>query len=438
MSAQHVLQRVRTAVRQHTPVVETEARSAAVETSRDGWRRALQLGMVAYVVSRICAVAGAAVVAAQVRVTDNVQRVEDATNGVTSTDPPLPGGVRLIMNVFTSWDGRWYLEIARSGYPRKVPPNITFDQLEARTAFFPVFPGIVRIVDKVLPGGDTIAALFVNFVLGAVAVYLVGLLARGWFGDKVAGRAMVLMAVFPASVVLTMAYSEATLLVLAAGCLLALDRRHWVLAGTLAAVATATRPNGVAVCAACAVASLIAILQRREWRSLIAPVLSPLGFLAFQVWIGIHAGESGVWSRVQREAWDEGTSFGATAIKRTFNAFRHPVQSPTDTVTALSVVALVALGLTMWRKRPPLSAVAFTVVVVALMVLPSTVTARPRFVYTAFPLIICCAAWWEMSPRLNRWLRGDPDGHAWALFVGLNCAGLAALTALYGVYGVIP
>ena len=68
----------------------------------------------------------------------------------------------------------------------------------------------------------------------------------------------------------------------------------------------------------------------------------------------------------------------------------------------------------------------------------STVTARPRFLYTAFPLVLCFAAWWENSAWLQRALRGDRDGNAWALFVGLNCAGLAALTALYGVYGVIP
>ena len=168
--------------------------------------------------------------------------------------PPLPGGLRLITNVFTSWDGRWYLEIVRHGYPRSVPPDITFNQLEARAAFFPLFPTLVRFVDPVIPGGDTIAALFVNLVLGAVVIWLVGLLARGWWGDRVAGRAMVLMSVFPASVVLTMAYSETILLALAAGCLLALDRRRWLLAGTLAAFATAARPNGVALCAACAVA----------------------------------------------------------------------------------------------------------------------------------------------------------------------------------------
>jgi hypothetical protein len=398
----------------------------------------VRLGLIAYVVSRICAVAGAAVVAAQVRVADNVARTEALLNGEVYDKPPLPGGARLITNVFTSWDGRWYLEIVRTGYPRHVPPNITFDQLEARAAFFPLFPSVVRIVDPVIPGGDTIAALLVNLLLGGVAIVLAGWLARSWWGDKVAGRAMVLMAVFPASVVLTMAYSEALLLALAAGCLLALDRRRWLLAGVLAALGTAARPNGVALCAACAIAAAIAIYRHREWRSLIAPALSPIGFLGFQLWIGWHAGERGVWARVQREAWEEGTSFGLTALRRSWSAFRHPLSSPTDIVTAFSVLTMLVLLVTMWRRRPTMPAMAYTAMVLVLMLAPSTVTARPRFLYTAFPLLLCFAAWWENSSWLQRVLHGDRDGNAWALFVGLNCAGLAALTALYGVYGVIP
>ena len=167
-------------------------------------------------------------------------------------------------------------------------------------------------------------------------------------------------------------------------------------------------------------------------------MLSPIGFLAFQVWIGIHAGERGVWARVQREAWDEGTSFGFTALRRSWDAIRHPMSSPTDLVTALSFFAMLGLLATMWRRRPTWPAVAYTAVVLAMMLVPSTVTARPRFLYTAFPLVLCFAAWWESSAWLKRVLKGDPDGHGWALFVGVNCAGLAALTALYGVYGVIP
>ena len=145
--------------------------------------------------------------------------------------------------MLTSWDGRWYLEIVRGGYPTSIPADITYFQLEARAAFFPVYPWIVRAVDVVLPGGDTLAALFTNFVLGAISVVLVGLLARQFYSVGVAARSMTLYAIFPGSFVLSFAYAEATFIVLAALCLLLLVEERWLLAGVVAAVATGTRPE---------------------------------------------------------------------------------------------------------------------------------------------------------------------------------------------------
>ena len=71
-------------------------------------------------------------------------------------------------------------------------------------------------INKVVPGGDVVAALGLNLVLGAVFVLLVGLMTRRLFGNKVASRAMVLTALFPGSFVLSFAYSEAIMLVLVA------------------------------------------------------------------------------------------------------------------------------------------------------------------------------------------------------------------------------
>ena len=79
-----------------------------------------------------------------------------------------------------------------------------------------------------------------------------------------------------------------------------IDER-WLLAGVAAGLATATRPNGIALFAACAVAAAIAIHRRRDWLSLIAPLLAPVGFISFQLFLPGHTGESWPWFRVQRE-----------------------------------------------------------------------------------------------------------------------------------------
>lgn len=380
------------------------------------WNQAVLIGVAAFIVSRLCMLVGAGVRAAQITV-DAAEDLEPS--------PGSPAG--LVSGVFTQWDGRWYMEIVRNGYPRSIPPDVTFFQDEARAAFFPLYPSLVRAVDIVLPGGDTLAALSINVVLGVIGMILVGHLARRLYDNNVAERAMVLFAVFPGSFVLSYAYAEALLIVLAALCLWFLMDERWLLAGVTAALATATRPNGIALCAACAVAAFIAIKRHRDWWSLIAPVLSPIGFIAFQLFLNAHTGERWPWFRVQREAWREGTSFGATALSNTFSFFTHPLASPTDALTAASMAALL-LGLwCLYRKRLPWPMVAYIAVVVVLMLAPATVTARPRFLFTAFPLFISAAAWW---PRRDRAL--------WDLMLVTCGAGLVGLTALYGVFGAIP
>ena len=411
---------ITTAIPTFDPLTETAA-----------WRAVLRKAGLVYLFSRVCVMIGAAIVAAELRADDNL--IKANFPAADFADPHYAGkaipsnAVRPMLDVLTSWDGLWYLRIIRSGYPRSVQPNVTYDVADARAAFFPAYPMLVRLVDTVLPGGDTVAALFTNFVLGAIAVVLVGVLARELFGVRVAERSMVLMALFPGSFVLSFAYTEALLLALAAGCMWSLLKRQWVLAGVLAAIGTATRPNGIALIAACAIASFFAIRDRREWRSLVAPLLAPIGFIGFMLWIDAHTGERGVWFRVQTEAWGEGTSFGLTAIRRTLKAFTHPLTSPTNTITAVSVVTMVLLLWFLHKHRLPSYCNAYVAVVMLLMLLPSTVTARPRFLYTAFPLLISAAVWFERDKR--DW---------WPYVIGACSAGLVGLTALYGVLGAIP
>ena len=200
----------------HVAIEPVAPQATGGMSERDRWRRAVTIGLLAYVVSRICVLGGAIVRASQIVID---QREDNEVE---------EGAVDLITSVFTSWDGLWYLELARLGYPERIPDNITYEQTEARAAFFPMFPGAVRALDSVLPGGDTAAALLLNFVLGGIAVVLVGLLARRAFSSTVAARAMVLFAMFPGSFVLSFAYSEALFIVFAASCLLLLLDEQWL------------------------------------------------------------------------------------------------------------------------------------------------------------------------------------------------------------------
>jgi hypothetical protein len=91
---------------------------------------------------------------------------------------------------------------------------------------------------------------------------------------------------------------------------------------------------------------------------------------------------------------------------------------------------MTAMILALWclkRYRIPPMYIAFVVGILVLMLLPATVTARPRFLYTAFPLIFPVA----------RQLRDDDDKW-WPITLILFATGLVTVIGMYGVRAAIP
>jgi hypothetical protein len=344
-----------------------------------------------------------------------------------NNDEEPVGGLTGLVQVLDRWDGHWYLDVVRDGYPHNIMPNVTYFVSDARAAFFPAYPRLVHYIDNVVPGGPVSTALLVNLLLGGLFIFLVGYLCRDLFDTRTAEKAMIIAAIFPGSFVLSFAYSEALMLSLAALCFIALRNKAWIWAGVLAALVTASRPNGLAITAACLVAAFIAIRQDRDWKSLFAPLLSPLGFIGFMLFLRHHTGENLAWFRVQQEAWQEGTSFGATAVTRTFDFILNPTGSPTSVLTAASVFAMGIAIYFAFKYRIPLMYSAFTASILVLMLTPATVTARPRFLFTAFPLIFPVA----------RALRDDDDKW-WPVVLVVLVTGLVTVTGIYGVRGAIP
>lgn len=383
------------------------------------WLRTLGAGLMVFAISRVIVLAGV-----------YARAVQELTARQARNLPVESTVYRTMQRVLTQWDGKWYEMIAAQGYPRQLPERITYVAGDSATvAFFPAYPLLGRAFDIVVPGGLPAALLAVNLLLSALAVLLVGTLARRYYDTETAALAMTLLCLYPGSAVMSWSYSEPLLIVCAAACLLLLDQQRWELAGLAAAVATATRPNGLALVAVCAVAAAIAIRRHRQWRALAAVVLAPLGAVAFFVFLRQWTGEPNAWMRAQRDAWNEGYAWGMTAYEYT-RAF---VESPLRTVAGATyfhtVVALVSLafgGWCAWRVRLPLLASVYSLGIAFFMLVPREVNARPRFVLTAFPLAIAVAAWW---PRQRTAREG---------LLILSAGSLVAFTVLYASYGAIP
>lgn len=408
------------------PSSDASAASGAADADRDhgderAWRRALGVGLATFAVSRVIVMLAAYGLS-------QIESLQRWNRGL-----PIAESTRqLIERHFIQWDGRWYKLIAEDGYQADLPETISYipDNGGATVAFFPVYPYLSRWFDYVFPGGIDQAMLGINIVLSIVAVVLVGVLAREAYDIATAERAMILFSLFPGAVVMSWSYSEPALIAFAAACLLFLMRKQWLLAGLFAALATATRPNGLALVAACAVAAAIAIYRERAWRSLVSVALAPVGMLLFMWYLRVHTGESNAWMRAQREAWDEGYSWGATAVRYVWRFAENPLGTrwgPLYMHTTLAVV-LLAFGLfCAVRKKLPLPWLAYTAGIGFFMLVPSVVSARPRFVFTAFPLAIAVAAWWPRRP-----------GIAWESLVLVSAGSLAVFTMMYGGWVMIP
>lgn len=316
----------------------------------------------------------------------------------------------LAPRVFTLWDGRWYLELARHGYPHTLPAPGTYSPL----AFFPGYPILVGLL-----GASPVAAVLVAWGTGAVAAVLVARVAERVVGERAALAAAVAFCLFPGSYILSMAYAEGLAIALSAACLLALLDRRWVAAGVWAALAAATRPNALVLVACCVVAAW----QARDRRAWIAPLLAPAGLAVVALMQWVATGTPTAWSRAEAAGWHQHVDFGASSA-RTLAAFLlGPFGHPVIFMVGLGMLVSGVLVLELRHLRPPAVVAVYTAGILALAYSSSEFNGRPRFLLTAFPLLFPLA-------RLPRW--------AFGLTMAASVVGMAALTWFSAVQAVFP
>jgi hypothetical protein len=300
------------------------------------------------------------------------------------------------------FDGVYYLAIARTGYASQVPHTSTGKVAQSMLAFFPGYPLILRWVHAV--GFSWLATVVVVSTIAAVAAgMLVAAALMPWTGARVAGLAAILWAAQPTAFVLSMAYSEGLFVAFAAGCLVALHKRSWVLAGLLAALASATRPSGLVLTLACAVVAVPAALNSRRARPLISVVLAPLGMLGYFTYLAFHTGQFDAWFVTENDGWGAHTDFGYDTAHRLIRSVIHPFAKPAGIAVITAVV--VSVVLIVWlikdnrsgRLRVPPEAMVTGIGFAALAVSTSNVfSSVPRFFLPAFPLLA------PLARRLSR------------------------------------
>ena len=159
--------------------------------------------------------------------------------GADAFDParltaPFPYLGNLLAAPFARWDSVWYLIIAHGGY----------DHAPARTAFYPLYPLLIRIFGTVFRS-DLVGGVFVSLACFAVGLVVVYRLASLELGEDHASVCVMLLAFSPMAFFFSAVYTESLFLALSAGCIYRARRGRWPSACLLGGLAAASRNTGV-------------------------------------------------------------------------------------------------------------------------------------------------------------------------------------------------
>jgi hypothetical protein len=256
------------------------------------------------------------------------------------------------------WDGRWMLGIAGGGYS-EVPPGLSdaFGHRTAETpyAFFPGYPGAVGLIRYITGTPALASGIAVSLAAGVFLAYglaTLGELVPG--GSRRAGLYLVaLVSAAPMGLVWSMTYSEGLFSAFSVWALVAVLRRHWVIAGACAAMAGTIRPTAGALLLAVGAAMLLAAYRRQDsWRPWAGGVIAPLGLLGYLGFVAWKLGSPSGWFGLQQRGWRSQFDVGRATTRFSFDVLTSG-RSVLEVGTVLVLVGAVVLLVVCIRTRVP-------------------------------------------------------------------------------------
>lgn len=316
-----------------------------------------------------------------------------------------------LLRSLTSWDGGWYLAIARDGYHIESIGGAYHDY-----AFLPLYPVLVRLLSFPAPGLSGLIAVAISNIAFLAALWLLYLLGRRHFRERTAVGAAVLVAISPFSMVFSMAYSESLFLALSLAAFLSAQDRRWLLIATLLALAGLTRLQAPLV----GLAIFVLLLRQDQWRfrwqhlSAFAAPLATAAFLLFVAWLTGSASafqeNQSLWLHVGQ---GQGTRGGALI-------------SRLDPKTIVQLVVFLAPLFPLVYVRRDGQPVEYLVLIVSFMAIPfvsGSILSEARFVTLAFPLF---------------WLVANRRGYGWRIGWPALSASLLGFFSILIFAGVWP
>lgn len=344
-------------------------------------------------------------------------------------DPELAGPAWL--DGWFQYDAGWYLGIVRQGYSY-VPGQ------QSSIAFFPAYPMGVRGLSELL-GDRQVAGQLLSVLCGLLAVVLFARWARRRLPRRSAVTAVAVLLLYPYAFFLYgPMYADALFLLSAVGAFVLLERRWYLAAGLVGAVATAGRPVGVAVAVGLVVRTLEILAEERRaragdtdpgdgadaaaprtwpgWRDVLAALrdvrlrhvgvlASGLGLAGWCAYLWLEFGNPLAFVEVESApGWDQGVG-PRTWFKIVY--LGTVVKGPHDVAALLTLQALACLCAVLLVRRVQRlfgwGYAAFTAVVLLIPIIGTKdFMGTGRYVLVAFPVM--AAAGDFLATRRRRWV----------------------------------
>jgi 4-amino-4-deoxy-L-arabinose transferase-like glycosyltransferase len=295
------------------------------------------------------------------------------------------------------WDANYYLEIAGSGYFLR-------NDFWSTAPFYPLFPFLIRTV-SILTNSGIAAGVIISNLAFLGSLHLLYRMAREHWGEGVARRSVILMAIWPVSFFMSAIYTEATFLLLCLAFFWFAGKKKWAIASACAAGAALTRPVGFILAP---VALLIygqqAFQERRGVRLDIAwLVLVPLALALFGLVLYGAVGDPVANTKAQ-EAWQRKPLQNPLltiqkALSGSELSLRHMepmrLQWNLERLHCLVGALLALLSVIFIAKRLGISYAIFTALGMLIPLSSGLITCTLRYAQVLFPLSMILGVWTE-------------------------------------------
>lgn len=276
-------------------------------------------------------------------------------------------GITLLTRPWDRFDAGFFLDVAQNGYGAAGNAN---------WAVFPVFPVLVHVLALVLGGSQgafLLSAILIANLSAAGATALLYLLVRAEWGVEIAKRTAWYFVFVPFGFYLAAPYPDSLFVLLAVGMLLLTRQHRWLAAGTLGALAAATRAPGTLL--ALVIVTELVVLWRSNRRTgrptpvargMLAAAMVPAGLVAFLAYGKVKTGDWLVTQSVSANVWGRDITDPADGVKRLLDS-AHWGQPASYLFSPANTLLLVILGYALIRgyRRFAATYTAFTAVLVA-------------------------------------------------------------------------